>query len=267
MNFVLRNEGELRVGNYILHPSPSNRFWANISGGRIRNYVAQYKDFFNIVIVGSPTEEGDFYVIPYSVLKPALAQEYRTSDKTGRLRWVVSIRNHQLLVHRYPASIDVSLYYGNQFVFTSRKPGVQLSPDENDYAIENRKSEVEQRLKQSVFRKRVAENFGNTCCLSGIEEDRLLIASHIVPWSERIETRLDPANGLYFYASYDRLFDQGFISFDNDLRVLVTPCVEQLSLPLQEELSQLEGQRLSQPMKWQIKSEYLAYHRAHIFQI
>lgn len=266
MNLALRNEDELRANNYILHPAPDNKFWANISGGRIRDYVAKCGDAFNIVLVGSPDDEGDFYAIPYSVIKPALVEEYRTSDKTGRLRWVVSIRNHQLHVRRYPAPIDVSTFYGNQFALTTSDTESLSPSDENDFAIENRKTEIEQRLKQSVFRKRVSQNFNGACCLSGITEDRLLIASHIIPWSKRIDTRLDPANGLYLFASYDRLFDQGFISFDDDLRVLVTHSASDLSIPLRKLLTQLDGQRARQPVKWQIKSEYLEYHRNNIFQ-
>jgi len=223
-------------------------------------------DAFNIVLTGSHDDKADFYAIPYSVIKPALVEDYRTSDKTDRLRWVVTVRNHQLRVGRYPAAIDVSAYYGNQFAFTASDHASLSAFDENDYAIENRKTEIQQRLKQSVFRKRVSENFGGACCLSGIAEHRLLIASHIIPWSKRIDTRLDPANGLFLFASYDRLFDQGFLSFDDDLSVLVPPITENISTPLRQILTELDGQRARPPVKWQIKSEYLEYHRQNVFQ-
>ncbi|MEM8535472.1 MAG: HNH endonuclease [Chloroflexota bacterium] len=266
MNLVLRNKDDLRATNYILHPAPDNNFWANISGNRIHHYVATCGDAFNIVLVGSSDDEADFYAIPYSVIKPALTEAYRTLDKTGRLRWVARVRNHQLHLGRYPVTVDVSAYYGNHFILNiTDRPSLSTS-DENDYAIENRRSEIQQRLKQSVFRKRVSSNFGGTCCLSGVAEESLLIASHIIPWSKRINTRLDPANGLYLFVSYDRLFDHGFISFDDNLCVLVTPIADQLSFPLQQILTQLDGQCARPPIKWQIKSEYLEYHRQNVFQ-
>ena len=266
MNLALRNEDELLATNYILHPAPDNKFWANISAGQIHHYTTNCGDAFNIVLVGSHDNEADFYAIPYSVMKPALVEEYRTSDKTGRLRWVVRIRNHQLRVGRYPAAIDVNAYYGNQFVLSAADQDSLSDADENDYTIENRRSEIEQRLKQSLFRKRVSKNFEGKCCISGVEENNLLFASHIIPWSKRIDTRLDPANGLFLFASYDRLFDQGFISFDDDLRVLVTSVVDQLSVPLRQILHDLNGKTSRLPVKWQIKSEYLEFHRQNVFQ-
>jgi hypothetical protein len=94
--------------------------------------------------------------------------------------------------------------------------------DQNDYAIEDRKAEIKQRVKQSVFRERVLANFGYQCCLSDVSERDLLVASHVVPWSVRIDSRLDPSNGLCLFSVYDALFDSGYITFGDDLRVITT---------------------------------------------
>jgi putative restriction endonuclease len=267
MNAVLKREDDLGYANYILHPSPDHNYWANISAGRLGDFVARRGDAFNLVIVGSPKDEGDFYAIPYPVVKQALTEEFRSIDWTGRVRWVATIRNHQLKVGRYPVPIDVGAFFGSHSTLTS--PGV-LEPgtaaDLNDYAIENHKIEIEQRQKQSVFRRRVLQNFEGQCCLSGISEDEVLVASHIVPWVKRIDTRLDPANGLLLYCPYDRLFDKGFITFDDSLRVVVTPLVTQCSPPLRTVLEQLTGQQARRPVKWAIKPEYLAFHRSEVWR-
>lgn len=267
MNAVLKREDDLGDSNYILHPSPDHNYWANISSGRLKEFVARRGEMFNIVIVGSPNDEGDFYAIPYAVLKQALTDEFRSTDKTGRVRWVATIRNHQLKVGRYPVPIDVGTFFGCHPVLTS--PGI-LEPgsaaDRNDYAIENRKIEIEQRQKQSVFRRRVLENFEGRCCLSGISEENLLVASHIIPWAKRIDTRLDPANGLLLYCPYDQLFDKGFISFDDSLRVVVSSAATRCSPPLRAVLDQLAGRQARRPVKWAIKPEYLAYHRMEMLQ-
>ena len=266
-NVVLEREAALRDGNYILHPSPDHNYWANLSGGRLGQFVARCGDAFNIVIVGSPNDEGDFYAIPYSILKPALTEEHRSIDRTGRVRWVATIRAHQLKAGRYPIPIDVGAYFGNHAVLTS--PGVAEpgnAADQNDYAIENRKLEIAQRQKQSVFRRRVLQNFAGRCCLSEISESELLVASHVVPWAKRIDTRLDPANGLLLYCPYDRLFDAGFISFDDELRVLVAPMAAECSPALRAVLGQLRGQQARRSVKWAIKPEYLAFHRAEVFR-
>jgi hypothetical protein len=72
MNAILKREDDLRNGNYILHPTPNRYYWVNISAGRLRDYVARCGDAFNIVLVGYENVEGDFYAIPYRVLKEAL---------------------------------------------------------------------------------------------------------------------------------------------------------------------------------------------------
>lgn len=143
----------------------------------------------------------------------------------------------------------------------------QLSrEEENDYAIENRKAEIKQRVKQSLFRQRVLANFDSRCCISGITEPELLIASHIVPWAKQVDCRLDPANGLCLSVFFDQLFDEGFITFDDALRVIVTPHTSILSSRLQQELRAIEGKQAYRPVKTAIKPEYLAYHRENVFR-
>ena len=110
------------------------------------------------------------------------------------------------------------------------------------------------------------QNFEGRCCLSGINEEDLLVAGHIVPWAKRIDTRLDPSNGLLLYCPYDRLFDKGFISFDDKVRVVIAPSVDRCSAPLRTILKQLAGQQARHPVQWPIKVEYLAYHRAEVLQ-
>jgi putative restriction endonuclease len=266
MNIVVQRKEELSHNNYILHPERARAYWANISGGRLKEYLDRCGKAFNIVIVGNSAAHGDFYAIPYGVLKSALVDEFRSGDKTGRVRWVAYILHHQLKVGIAPP-IDVGAFYGNVAALTN--PG-EVEPasaaDANDYAIENRRIEIEQRQKQSLFRRRVMQNFQGRCCLSGISEEDLLVAGHIVPWAKRIDTRLDPSNGLLLYCPYDRLFDKGFISFDDELRVIVAPWVDRCSAPLRTVLTQLASQHARRPAKWPIKAEYLAYHRAEVLQ-
>jgi hypothetical protein len=98
MNIVVQRKEELSDSNYILHPERARAYWANISGGRLKEYVGRCGEAFNIVIVGNSAAQGDFYAIPFRVLKSALVDEYRSGDKTGRVRWVAYILHHQLKV-------------------------------------------------------------------------------------------------------------------------------------------------------------------------
>jgi predicted restriction endonuclease len=145
---------------------------------------------------------------------------------------------------------------------------VSLSEDEkNEYAIQNRRREIEARQKQSVFRRKVLANFEHKCCLTGITETQLLIASHIVPWSTRIDSRLDPSNGLCLSVLYDKLFDKGFITFEDDLQVRITSNKNILSTALQSILLSLQDSsaKAKKPVNYPINTEYLEYHRDVVF--
>lgn len=250
--------------NYVLNPSSKNKFWVNISCGRIEKYTSKFKENFNIVLRGDPSIPGDFYAIPFNAVKTVLVDQFRTEDKTGRRRWVASIQNHQLRIGRYPTSVDVASYYGNASRLLSNNT-VLGRDEENDYAIQNRTIEIQQRQKQSLFRKRVLKNFNNCCCLTGYTETELLIASHIIPWQHRFETRLNPSNGLLLFVGYDKMFDLGFFTLDDDLTVIIPDEIRKLSTPLQEQMLKIKGQKITSPLHWEIQPEFLKFHRTEIF--
>ena len=63
----------------------------------------------------------------------------------------------------------------------------------NDSAGETRQVLTSQRVKQHFFRRDVLSSYRGRCCMSGISDRRLLIASHIVPWSQNKQNRLNPS--------------------------------------------------------------------------
>lgn len=138
--------------------------------------------------------------------------------------------------------------------------------EEECYLTENGRVEVSVRLKQGKFRRDVLKNFEGTCCLSGISENELIVASHIIPWKDRKETRLDPANGLSLSVMYDKLFDKGYISFDENLRVIIMSDLSGVSIPLKDILLCTQGKTAHLPVNCPIKSEYLEYHRINVFK-
>ena len=60
---------------------------------------------------------------------------------------------------------------------------------------------------QTFFRNVVLSSYENRCALTGIAVPHLLIASHIIPWSENENRRADPTNGLCLNALHDKAFD------------------------------------------------------------
>jgi hypothetical protein len=67
-----------------------------------------------------------------------------------------------------------------------------------------RRAEVEVRKKQYIFRRMVLSSYAGVCCISGLSEPRLLVASHILPWKENTENRLNPKNGLCLSVLHDK---------------------------------------------------------------
>lgn len=70
------------------------------------------------------------------------------------------------------------------------------------------------RVGQQKFREEVIKLWGGRCAVSGVSDQRLLIASHIKSWRlSNDHERIDPYNGLLLEAGLDRLFDEGLITF------------------------------------------------------
>lgn len=62
-----------------------------------------------------------------------------------------------------------------------------------------------------------------SCPITGINDDRLLIASHIKPWIvSNDKEKVDPKNGFILSPLYDKLFDKGFITFTDERRVILS---------------------------------------------
>jgi len=103
-----------------------------------------------------------------------------------------------------------------------------LPPSEELPILEEGKSRsatVQVRVNQARFRRAVLSSYNATCCISGLQHEKLVIASHIVPWSEDSQNRLNPQNGLCLSALHDRAYDQGLITVMPDFTVRVSPQV------------------------------------------
>jgi putative restriction endonuclease len=92
--------------------------------------------------------------------------------------------------------------------------------------ITERASLILARRGQGTFRDRV-RFFEGSCRVTGVDVPSLLIASHIKPWkSSSNEERLSGHNGLFLSPHVDKLFDSGFISFENSGSMMVSPSLD-----------------------------------------
>ena len=119
---------------------------------------------------------------------------------------------------------------------------------------------------QARFRRAVLRAYGERCCLTGLSEPQLLVASHIVPWREDPARRLHPSNGLCLNTLHDRAFDRGLITFDEDMRMMAAPGLVASDDPATRRwFRDLEGSPLRQPIRFRPDQEALAFHREHVF--
>lgn len=264
MNWVKENRDCLAINNYVRKADAKTNYWLDLSEGRINYYRNLTSDNFNIIIYGNENLETDFYIIPFEELKHLLL-ENNFARSEGRRRWIGNIINHHILLSNSGVKLNISHRYSIP-ISIEVKPLILNIEGINDYAIENAKREIQVRIKQSTFRKIVLDNFDYKCCLTGITENKLLVASHIIPWADKIDTRLSPHNGLCLSTLYDSLFDKGYFTLNNKYEVIITSKLNGLSLQTQNWLNTISGKVISPPIKYQISQIALEYHRNTIFE-
>ena len=130
----------------------------------------------------------------------------------------------------------------------------------------NRVAQTTVRVGQRFFRSAVLSAYNECCCITGLSIPTLLIASHIIPWSDNPSHRLNPRNGLALSALHDKAFDAGIITVQEDLTILVSSnCKWDRDEFFTSSIAAYDGRPIRRPEKFAPDSEFLAYHREHIF--
>lgn len=135
-----------------------------------------------------------------------------------------------------------------------------------DYSGETRQVLTEQRIKQSFFRRAVLASYRGKCCMSGLSDSRLLVASHIVPWSKDKANRLNPSNGLCLSALHDKAFDKGLITLSDDFKIIVSGELKKRDEAfVKEVMLPLEGREIERPERFSPEPALIAWHRNVFF--
>jgi hypothetical protein len=126
---------------------------------------------------------------------------------------------------------------------------------------------VRARRVQSFFRAAVLTSYEARCAVTGLAVPELLIASHIIPWSASVERRADPTNGICLNALFDRAFDRGLMTLDEDFRVVVSRRLQEAAdvAELACSLREAHGRRIRLPARLAPDAAALAHHRQVIF--
>lgn len=128
--------------------------------------------------------------------------------------------------------------------------------------------EVKTRVNQNIFRQIVLANYNRKCAITGIDIPDLLVASHIIPWSQNEEERLNPENGICLSALYDKAYDKGLIGITEKYQIKLSPILKTKEkenfYPLI--FGNLSGFTLQLPQKYLPKKEFLQYHMETVFK-
>lgn len=90
-----------------------------------------------------------------------------------------------------------------------------------------------------------------------------LRASHCKPWRDsNNDERLDGENGLLLTPTIDHLFDRGFISFESNGDLLVSPVAHKLSL---ERMGVETSRKLNVGGFSSGQRKFLEFHRGNVF--
>lgn len=143
-----------------------------------------------------------------------------------------------------------------------------LESDTPSLNTAEREAVVKVRFGQGSFRLALFEErgYGDKCWMSGIEGGRLLIASHIKPWSHcesDTDSRGRTDNGLLLSALWDAAFDAGFITFDPEWNVVAS---SKLSESAKCALNLSKHSALPDIFRTEGRKDYLAYHHANVFE-
>ena len=203
----------------------------------------------------------------YASCDPQLRERKRSGMEGGRKQcqpfWDEFDEDREALLF---VSEQILAAYQNTTIEEKYKQELSAIPKE--LKGETRIREVKTRVNQSVFRQLVLANYGSKCALTGIDMKELLVASHIIPWAANERERLNPENGICLSALFDRAFDKGLISFQDNGKVI-------FSQRLKENVGKeyyiryflpVENSKLSVPMKYNPDHRFLEWHRDVVFQ-
>ena len=131
---------------------------------------------------------------------------------------------------------------------------------DNSFIGKEKEVIIKARVNQSIYREMLLKKY-KKCCLCGMTDSRMLIASHIKPWSKsESNEKVDIYNGLLLCPNHDKVFDNGLITFDSNGSIIIS---EQLSHNDRLLLNLKEDMKIT---LYEKNVEYMKYHRNNIYK-
>lgn len=177
-----------------------------------------------------------------------------------------------LSVMKLKTSFGIVEYYFRMFVDYKSDIVKYQSPrdaeaeeriNESSMSTTRKQSLIQARSGQGLYRRKLIEECP-FCPISLINDERLLIASHIKPWVDSNDNeKIDPKNGLALSPNFDAMFDKGFMSFDPEKKLIVSPWISPMN---QKRLGIYTGLKIPKLPLDEEREFYMQYHREKVYK-
>ena len=176
---------------------------------------------------------------------------------------VLKLRDHaKHFIYYYKMFVDYKSDLVS-YVMKSEEEQENRINNDKDMSSKTKESLIKSRIGQGDYRRKLLEEC-YFCPFTKVTDERLLVASHIKPWALASDKeKVDPKNGFMFTPTFDRLFDRGFISFEDDKTLMVSPWISPMN---QKRLGIYNGKVIDDLPLDDKRKEYLKFHREYIFK-
>ncbi len=231
--------------------------WMIISAKKGKSTAYHYKsglsacsnDFLEWKLTNKPLMEMTLSELDVSINKANCCSQFLTKNSRGnsmysnslkQYRNFLAVNNGLLLDTEYEEFIDNS---------------IEITKTE-------RTSIINARVGQGIFREKIIEKYDGKCIVTGVDDKRILFASHIRPWSVSTnEQRLSSENGFLLSPLYDKLFDVGLITFNEKGNIICSKELDNNNIDLLD---------IDRNKKYNLRTsavllENLRYHQTFVF--
>jgi hypothetical protein len=175
-----------------------------------------------------------------------------TLDELKNLQIIAPLSNNDYLLIDSPIDVDQSDLSDESIdvAITNRKLIIGNVPTSDEQVLARR------RHGQSRLRILTLYNYNHCCALCDVNDDSLLIASHVVRWADDPIARGDLSNIICLCRFHDPLFEQGYICLTDDYQI---ETISSSSKTISTNLALITG--FKHPIKFPPSLDYLRRHR------
>lgn len=178
------------------------------------------KDFLDWKLVEKPLVKMTISELDVAIQKAFLSSKFVEKNTRGNNMYSNSLKQYRNFLAVNDEFLNDKTY--EKFIDNSPMP-----PETERSTI------ISARIGQGIFREKLLGKYDGRCIVTGVNDKRLLLASHIRPWAVSTnEQRLSSENGLLLSPLYDKLFDTGLISFTDYGQIIVSKKLDNKNVDL-----------------------------------